>query len=89
VATERDGFKLAEIDLQLRGEGDLLGTKQHGLPEFRAARLPEDSQLLEHARRWAIELLTADPELRDPENALLRVGLERRHGAAEATPIAA
>ncbi|MEX0993486.1 MAG: ATP-dependent DNA helicase RecG [Solirubrobacterales bacterium] len=89
VAAERDGFKLAEIDLQLRGEGDLLGTKQHGLPEFRAARLPEDSQLLEHARRWAIELLAADPELRDPENALLRVALERRHGAAEATPIAA
>ena len=42
LAEERDGFRLAEIDLTLSGEGDLLGTKQSGLPEFRVARLPED-----------------------------------------------
>ena len=50
VAAERDGFKLAEVDLTLRGEGDVFGTRQHGLPEFRVARLPEDSALLELAR---------------------------------------
>ena len=42
VAAERDGFRLAEVDLTLRGEGDVFGTRQHGLPEFRVARLPED-----------------------------------------------
>ena len=47
VAAEADGFRLAEVDLTLRGEGDLLGTKQSGLPEFRFAMLPEDSELLE------------------------------------------
>jgi ATP-dependent DNA helicase RecG len=56
VAHERDGFKLAEVDLALRGEGDLLGTKQHGLPEFRVARLPDDYRLLELARTRALEL---------------------------------
>ncbi len=89
VARERDGFKLAEIDLAARGEGDLLGTKQHGLPEFRAARLPEDSELLERARQWAIDLLRADPELSDAENVILRDVLARRYGDPDATPIAA
>ena len=89
LASERDGFRLAEIDLTLRGEGDVLGTRQHGLPEFRAARLPEDAELLESARAEAIRLLAADPELRDPENAVLRVTLERRFGALEVEPIAA
>jgi ATP-dependent DNA helicase RecG len=89
LASERDGFRLAEIDLTLRGEGDVLGTRQHGLPEFRVARLPEDAELLELARAEAIELLRSDPELGDPEHALLRALLERRFGALEAEPIAA
>jgi ATP-dependent DNA helicase RecG len=89
LASERDGFRLAEIDLTLRGEGDVLGTRQHGLPEFRAARLPEDAELLESARAEAIRLLAADPELRDPENGVLRATLERRFGALEVEPIAA
>jgi ATP-dependent DNA helicase RecG len=89
LASERDGFKLAEIDLSLRGEGDLLGTKQSGLPEFRAARLPEDTELLERARRASIEVLRADPHLSDPENGVLRAALEGRFGALEAEPIAA
>ena len=42
IETERDGFKLAEVDLALRGEGEILGTRQHGLPRFRVAELPED-----------------------------------------------
>ena len=42
IARERDGFKLAEVDLALRGEGEILGTRQHGLPRFRVAELPED-----------------------------------------------
>src|SRR5919204_3485479 len=57
VEKERDGFRLAEIDLALRGEGELLGTKQSGLPEFKAARLPDDYVLLERACEWALEIL--------------------------------
>ena len=50
IATERDGFELAEVDLTLRGEGEILGTRQHGLPRFRVAELPEDAPLLAAAR---------------------------------------
>ncbi len=89
VAAERDGFRLAEVDLSLRGEGDVLGTRQHGLPEFRVARLPEDLELLELAREWSIRMLAADPELADPENGVLKWVLDRRFGALEAEPIAA
>ena len=56
IAAERDGFKLAEVDLALRGEGEILGTRQHGLPRFRAASLPEDTALLLEARRRVLEL---------------------------------
>jgi ATP-dependent DNA helicase RecG len=89
VAAERDGFRLAEVDLTLRGEGDLLGTKQSGLPEFKVARLPEDAELLERARRASIELLRSDPELSSPENGVLRAALEGRFGALERDRIAA
>ena len=66
VAAERDGFRLAEVDLTLRGEGDVLGTRQSGLPEFRVARLPEDAELLELARAESIELLARGPRARRP-----------------------
>jgi ATP-dependent DNA helicase RecG len=81
VAKERDGFKLAEIDLELRGAGEVLGTRQHGLPEFRVARLPEDLPLLERARERAHELLGGDPELEHPENALLREATIAKFGS--------
>ena len=51
IAGEGDGFALAEVDLSIRGEGEILGTRQHGLPRFRAATLPEDTALLLEARR--------------------------------------
>lgn len=47
---ESDGFRLSEIDLELRGEGEITGTRQHGLPRFRVADLPRDAELLEQAR---------------------------------------
>ena len=50
LAKESDGFRLAEIDLEMRGEGEVTGTRQHGLPRFRVARLPRDAELLEAAR---------------------------------------
>ena len=71
----RDGFKLAEVDLELRGAGDVLGTRQHGLPLFKVARIPDDAALLERAKRRADELLDRDPELESPEHAFLRDGV--------------
>jgi ATP-dependent DNA helicase RecG len=81
VAKERDGFKLAEVDLRIRGAGEVLGTRQHGMPEFRVARLPEDVALLERARERAGELMAADPRLEQPENALLREATVARFGS--------
>ncbi len=89
VESERDGFKLAEVDLSLRGEGDLLGTRQSGLPELKIARLPEDQRLLELARSVAIDVIGADPELAEPEHVLLREAIARRFGSMDAEPIAA
>ena len=57
VASESDGFKLAEVDLALRGEGEVLGTRQHGLPRFALAELPEDTPLLLAAREEVLALL--------------------------------
>jgi ATP-dependent DNA helicase RecG len=75
LAQYRDGFKLAEIDLELRGEGELLGTRQSGAALFRMARLPEDAELLDRARMHARTILDADPELSQAEHALLQVAL--------------
>jgi len=83
LAEHSDGFRLAEIDLELRREGELVGTRQSGYGEFDVARLPEDEALLERARRRAADLLAADPELRGPENALLADALRERYRADE------
>jgi ATP-dependent DNA helicase RecG len=72
LADNRDGFELATIDLDIRGAGDVLGTRQHGMPLFLVARLPEDEALLERAHARAEELLDRDPRLEAPEHALLR-----------------
>jgi ATP-dependent DNA helicase RecG len=88
IATESDGFRLAEIDLELRGAGDVLGTRQHGMPDLRVARLPADAELLERARELADEVVAGDPELRSPEHALLRDAAIARFGS-ELDPIPA
>jgi len=67
-----DGFQLAELDFALRGPGDVLGTRQHGLPPLRIADLRSDTAALEEARRDARALVEADPGLAKPEHALLR-----------------
>jgi ATP-dependent DNA helicase RecG len=88
AARERDGFRLAEVDLEIRGAGEVLGTRQHGLPQFRLAQLPEDLPLLQRARSAATELLERDPELTEPEHALLRAATVERFGP-ELDPIPA
>jgi ATP-dependent DNA helicase RecG len=84
LAQHSDGFELAEIDLELRGEGELTGTRQSGLARFDFARLPEDAALLERAHRRAALLLHDDPGLEAPELALLaeRVGRHEREPVA-------
>jgi ATP-dependent DNA helicase RecG len=87
VAGERDGFKLAEIDLELRGEGEILGTRQSGLQRFAVARLPEDGPLLMEARREVLELLRRHGSLSDPALGPLMEAARRRFGAGAADPI--
>jgi ATP-dependent DNA helicase RecG len=75
-----DGFKLAELDFEIRGPGDLLGTRQHGLPPLRIADLATDGALLEEARRDAQQLVASDAELARPEHVLLRRMVLNRYG---------
>ena len=89
LAEHRDGFDLAEIDLELRGEGEIGGVRQSGAAQFRVARLPEDAELLDRARDWAARLLEEDPALDAPEHALLEVALGAAHGAEALEPIPA
>ncbi|MBI1803560.1 MAG: ATP-dependent DNA helicase RecG [Ignavibacteriae bacterium] len=67
-----DGFKIAEIDLQLRGPGEFFGTKQSGLPELQIANLVTDGDILTLARREAFLIIEHDPHLRLPEHQPLR-----------------
>jgi ATP-dependent DNA helicase RecG len=83
LAGHTDGFELAEIDLQMRREGELIGTRQSGASEFRVARLPGDEELLEAARTAAAGVIDADPALRDPRHALLADALAAAHGLPE------
>ncbi|MFW6263090.1 MAG: ATP-dependent DNA helicase RecG [Thermotogota bacterium] len=64
-ASHTNGFELSEYDLQLRGPGEVMGVRQHGLPSFRLADLIDDRDLLILARSEAIKLLKSDPELND------------------------
>ena len=89
IATKRDGFELAEVDLALRGEGEVLGTRQHGLPRFRVAALPEDAGLLFAARDEVLALLRAHGSLDAPEVGPLLDAARLRFGDERAEPIAA
>ncbi len=89
LAAHGDGFELAEIDLELRGEGELVGTRQHGLAQFRVAELPRDAELLERARLHAERILAEDAQLDQPENALLGEALIAAYGAEAQAPIRA
>jgi ATP-dependent DNA helicase RecG len=75
-----DGFELAEIDFALRGPGDLLGTRQHGLPPLRIADPVADAAVLEEARRDAQQLVEGDPGLSKPEHERLRRMVLVRYG---------
>ncbi len=71
-----DGFKIAEVDLKLRGPGEFFGTRQSGLPGFRIASLVDDVELLHVARREAFALVEKDPQLRSSSNFSIRKHFE-------------
>jgi len=77
-----DGFAIAEKDLQIRGPGEVWGTRQSGLPRFRLADPSRDDDLLVDANRVARTLVEADPWLRNPAHAELRRALERDYQEA-------
>jgi ATP-dependent DNA helicase RecG len=87
VEGESDGFKLAEVDLSLRGEGEVLGTRQHGLPRFAVAELPEDGPVLVAARDEVLALLHEHGTLEAPELGPLLEAARRRFGTGAADPI--
>ncbi len=71
VSQVRDGFRLAEEDLALRGPGEFFGLRQHGLPDLKLANLIRDADQIEKARDIAMNLIASDPKLRKPEHAQL------------------
>ena len=87
VVEQSDGFKLAEKDLELRGEGEILGTRQSGLPRFAVAKLPDDGPQLIEAQREVLALLRRHGSLSDPALGPLLDAAHRRFGAGAADPI--
>jgi ATP-dependent DNA helicase RecG len=75
-----DGFKIAEADLEIRGPGEFLGTRQAGGLPFRLANLVRDRELLLQARDDAMEIMKLDPDLGRPEHLSLRQYYEREGG---------
>ncbi|MEJ7778031.1 MAG: ATP-dependent DNA helicase RecG [Daejeonella sp.] len=75
-----DGFEIAEIDLHLRGPGNIEGTQQSGVLDLKLADLAQDQQILAEARKTVIQILENDPELKDENNKLLRHYFEQKPG---------
>jgi ATP-dependent DNA helicase RecG len=78
LADTNDGFVIAERDLEMRGPGEFLGVRQHGLPRFSVADLAQDSRLLVLARDDAFAFVEGDPEMSTPEGRLVRDAVGRR-----------
>ncbi|MCK4851960.1 MAG: ATP-dependent DNA helicase RecG, partial [Candidatus Omnitrophica bacterium] len=78
ISRTHDGFEIAEKDLDLRGPGEFLGTRQSGLPELRFGNIIRDFNIMEEAREEAFRLVRKDPALRDPRHAGIRVNIMER-----------
>ena len=72
-----DGFEIAEVDLKLRGPGDLMGTQQSGVLALKIADIVKDQEILKAARAYAIDLLKADRELVQPEHQCVAYTLDQ------------
>ena len=80
MCSTNDGFKIAEKDLELRGPGEIEGTKQSGALSFKLASLVDDKDLLNSARALAEKLVEEDPELQNDENKPLHLFLQLQQG---------
>jgi ATP-dependent DNA helicase RecG len=80
MTSTNNGFEIAEKDLELRGPGEIEGTKQSGVLNFKLADLVKDKQILEAARKIAEQLIEKDPELEEPANQPLKNYLLSLHG---------
>lgn len=74
-----NGFEISEIDLELRGPGDITGTQQSGTVELKVADLVKDQVILKEARNTVIDLFDQDPNLENPDNSLLRSFLAKKN----------
>lgn len=81
MTTTSNGFEIAEKDLELRGPGDIEGTKQSGVLNFKLASIVQDRQILDVARNLAVNLLDNDPDLLSAENLQLKNFLKQKKGA--------
>ncbi|KLT64973.1 ATP-dependent DNA helicase RecG [Pedobacter sp. BMA] len=72
-----NGFEISEIDLQLRGPGDITGTQQSGVLDLKLADLAKDQIVLSEARNTVIEIFAEDPQLEKPENRILKIHLQK------------
>lgn len=72
ICKTNDGFKIADEDLKLRGPGDFLGERQHGLPEMKLASLTDDTKILFEAKNEAEKILSNDKKLEKDENKLIK-----------------
>ena len=70
-----DGFKIAEMDLKLRGPGNIFGTEQSGFPELKHVNIIEDSEVIIKAKQAAFKLVEDDPHLTKPANKVVRKNL--------------
>lgn len=71
-----DGFKISEVDLKLRGPGDLMGTQQSGVLNLRIADIVKDGQILQQARNYARHIINIDPNLEQEEHAAIKKSLD-------------
>jgi len=74
-----DGFKIAEIDLKLRGPGDIFGTKQSGFPDLKYTNIVEDQELILEAKQSAFKLIEVDPKLEKIFSAVIRQNLIKHY----------
>jgi len=72
MTSTSDGFEIAEVDLKLRGPGDLMGTQQSGVLNLKIADIVKDNQILQSARYYAKKLLAEDPEMKLPDNRMVK-----------------
>ncbi len=74
-----DGFKVAEVDLKLRGPGDIFGTKQSGFPELKYADIVNDTDIIVDAKETAFKIIQDDPHLTDKSNSVIRKNLTEHY----------